>query len=142
MKILNGYNFRNRDFFEDILTGRVLKIVNENEKTVNFQSFILSDPQTNVEFPNFNEPYYTHMEYTLRQAMHSSDECISNVHFVYDDNKDIIEVNVFQRSSNIRNLEEDAQFLNYFIDKYIGENIKLNMFISMPHYFKDRITKI
>ena len=73
--------------------------------------------------------------------MHSSDECISNVHFSFINGK-IIDVNVFQRSSNINNIEEDIQFLNYFINKYIGYKVNLNILVSMPHLFCKKKTKV
>ena len=156
MKIISDYNFKNRDFASDIMTGRVLNIESKDEDLINFESFLLMNPITEIKFPEFDEPYYTHMEYTLRhllykyekgwitsprQVMHSSDECISNVHFSFINGK-IIDVNVFQRSSNINNIEEDIQFLNYFINKYIGYKVNLNILVSMPHLFCKKKTKV
>ena len=72
----------------------------------------------------------------------ATEECISTIHFVYDNNKKVTNINVFQRSSNINNIEEDMQFLNYFKEKYLTLDVNINVFVSMPHLFLDRITKV
>lgn len=151
MKIISNFDFLNNNIALN------LKKINENDSIINYESFMLINPITEKIYPDFDEPYYTHMEFTLRhllykfekgwitsprQVMFSSDECISNVHFVFDEDMNITDINVFQRSSNINNLKEDAQFFNYFIKKYIGYPVILNIFISIPHCFKNKKIKI
>ncbi len=150
MIVLNNFDFK------DDISTKIEKAYEDNS-IINYRSFIMINPITPDSFPNFDEPYYTHMEYTLRhllykfkkgwitsprQVMFSSDECISNVHFIFDNNMNVTDMNIFQRSSNINNLKEDIQFLNYFINKYIKHPITLSIFISIPHRFKNKKTKV
>lgn len=151
MKVLYNFNFKKRSIKE------FLNVTSSDEEITNYESFLLKNPISKVVFPDFDEPYYTSLESSLRhllykyennwitssrQVAHSTDECISNVHFVFNTDNKIISVNVFQRSSNINNLEEDIQFLNYFIRKYLNKDIELNIFISMPHEFHKKKTKV
>lgn len=147
MKLLTGI-----PYIED------LNIVKETEDMVLFEPFLLSNPKTNSnDFPEFDELYYLSLELQLkhliykfekgwitseRQVMLATDECISTVHFIFDNEKNVTGINVFQRSSNLFNIEEDIQFFNYFIEQFIGTKVDLNIMFSMPHIFKDRIVKI
>ena len=147
MKLLTGI-----PYIED------LNIVKETEDMVLFEPFLLSNPKTNSnDFPEFDELYYLSLELQLkhliykfekgwitseRQVMLATDECISTVHFIFDNEKNVTGINVFQRSSNLFNIEEDIQFFNYFIEQFIGTEVDLNIMFSMPHIFKDRIVKI
>lgn len=147
MKLLTGI-----PFIED------LNIVKETEDMVLFEPFLLSNPKTNSnDFPEFDELYYLSLELQLkhliykfekgwitseRQVMLATDECISTVHFIFDNEKNVTGINVFQRSSNLFNIEEDIQFFNYFIEQFIGTKVDLNIMFSMPHIFKDKILKI
>lgn len=135
-----------------------LIVAKETEEMVLFKPFLLLSPRTEDTFPPSDEPYYTSLEMQLRhliykyeagwisserQVIYTSDECISVVHFVFDEEKNVSEINVFQRSSNILNLEDDCQFFNYFIKKYLdSRDIKVNIMVSMPHYFKNKKKKI
>lgn len=125
-----------------------LEISKTTEEMVLFKPFLLINPETASTFPDFDEPYYTSLEYILRhllykfehnwikserQVMYTSDECISTIHFIYDENKKVCTINVFQRSSNLNNLKEDVQFFNYFIKKYFDRYVELNIIFSMPH---------
>jgi hypothetical protein len=135
-----------------------LFVAKETEEMVLFEPFFLQNPVTEDTFPEFDQEYYTMLEHSLyhllfkfrkgwitseRQIIYSSDECISTVHFILDENKEIDTINVFQRSSNIFNLKEDVQFFNYFIKMY-GDptKVKLNIFVSMPHVFKNKLRKV
>lgn len=147
MKLLTGI-----PYIED------LNIVKETEDMVLFEPFLLSNPKTNSnDFPEFDELYYLSLELQLkhliykfekgwitseRQVMLATDECISTVHFIFDNEKNVTGINVFQRSSNLFNIEEDIQFFNYFIEQFIGTKVDLNIMFSMPHIFKDKILKI
>ena len=147
MKLLTGI-----PYIED------LNIVKETEDMVLFEPFLLSNPKTNSnDFPEFDELYYLSLELQLkhliykfekgwitseRQVMLATDECISTVHFIFDYEKNVTGINVFQRSSNLFNIEEDIQFFNYFIEQFIGTKVDLNIMFSMPHIFKDKILKI
>ena len=154
LKGINKFNFIEKDFTD---LQKELTIVDKTDTLINYEQFILINPITINKFPKFDTLYYEHLEYTLRhllykfesgwinssrQVMMSSDECISTIHFVFDNNKKVTNINVFQRSSNIRNIEEDMQFLNYFKEKYLTSNVNINVFVSMPHIFLDRITKV
>lgn len=136
-----------------------LIVSKETEEMVLFYPFLLLSPRTDDKFPASDEPYYTALEFQLRhllfkfekgwikserQVIYSSDECISTVHFIFNDEKKVSTINVFQRSSNILNLEDDAQFFNYFIKKYLEESpwITVNIMVSMPHIFKNKLKKI
>ena len=151
MKIIKNFNF-----LENNIKVELNKIYEDN-KIINYEQFILENPITKNTFPEFDEPYYTHLEYSLRhllykfdknwitssrQVIMATEECISTIHFVYDNNKKVTNINVFQRSSNINNIEEDMQFLNYFKEKYLTLDVNINVFVSMPHIFLDRITKV
>ena len=151
MKILKNFNIEKNDIRD------FLEVSSKNNEIINYESFLLTNPISKKTFPEFDEPYYTSLEYSLRhllykyekkwitsnrQVIHSTDECISNVHFVFDTDNKVTGVNVFQRSSNVNNLEEDVQFLNYFVNKYIDHAIELNIFVSMPHIFTNRKTKV
>ncbi|WP_353856834.1 hypothetical protein [Bacillus sp. Bos-x628] len=136
-----------------------LDYLKENDEMILFDSFTMINPCTENTFPDSDEPYYTSLEMQLRhllykfssgwisserQVMLNSDECISTVHFIFDNEKRVIGINVFQRSSNLFNLEDDVQFFNYFINKYLKEHkkIKLTYFVSHPHIFKNKNKKI
>lgn len=149
--IIMKHDFKNKDIKDFLIKGE------ETEELINYGSFVLCNPITDLDFPEFDELYYTHLEYSLRhllykykkgwipsnrQVMYSSDECISTIHFVFNNKDEVTEVNVFQRSSNLNNLKEDAQFLNYFINKYLGNNVHLNIMISVPHIYKNKRTKV
>ncbi|MGG1915991.1 hypothetical protein ABFY54_29395 [Priestia megaterium] len=136
-----------------------LPILKETDEMVLFQPFVLLNPLTDKDdFPESDEPYYTALEMQLRhliykyekgwitserQVIFTSDECISTVHFTFDNDKHIIGINVFQRSSNVLNLVDDVQFFNYFIKKY-GSFDRTNLYItvSQPHVFKGKTKKI
>ena len=50
---------------------------------------------------------------------------------------------MFARSSNLRNLDKDIQFLNWFLDKeFPNLNKEVVFFNSFPHIYLDRETKI
>lgn len=135
-----------------------LIVAKETEEMVLFEPFLLLNPRTDNDFPPSDEPYYTSLEMTLRhllykfhkgwisserQVIHSSDECISTVHFIFDEKRNVSAINVFQRSSNLLNLEDDAQFFNYFVAKYLDLlTIDIKIFVSMPHIFKGKLKKI
>lgn len=136
-----------------------LDISKDTEEMVLFEPFLLVNPETKLDsFPEFDEEYYTMLEYSLyhllykfrkgwitseRQVIYSSDECISTIHFLFNEEKEVTDIHVFQRSSNVLNLEEDVQFFNYFIKEYAQPNeTNLKIFVSMPHIFKDKLRKI
>lgn len=136
-----------------------LIVAKETEDMVLYGPFLLLSPRTSDEFPPSDEVYYEALEAQLvhllykfehgwiqseRQVFYTSDECISSIHFVFDENKKVSAINVFQRSSNLLNLEDDAQFFNYFIKKHLGGDlsIKTSILVSMPHIFKGKTKKV
>ncbi|UDY80710.1 hypothetical protein [Geobacillus phage GR1] len=135
-----------------------LLISKETEEMVLFEPFLLINPITKTDFPPSDEPYYTSLEMQLRhllykfdkkwitserQVIYSSDECISTIHFIFDENNKVKQINAFQRSSNLLNLEDDVQFFNYFVKKYLPDSkVDINIFVSMPHVFKGKKKKI
>ena len=143
-----------KTFYKDFPSSKnkLPTIKKETKELIYFDSFTLLNPETELTFPSSDEPYYTSLEYQLRhllfkkergwitserQVIYTSDECISTIHFLYDENNKVDQVNVFQRSSNLLNIEDDIQFLNYFINKYLDiETVDLVIFNSMPHVFK------
>ena len=149
---IKNFDFREFDLYRD----GILKVENETDKIINYSSFILSDPVTDIVFPEFDKPFFDRMNYTLahilhcydagwitseRQVFYSSNECLTTIQFV--NREDRIQCNVFQRSSNLLNIKEDVEFLNWFMDKHFkGMKKELNILVSMPHVFKDRVTKV
>jgi hypothetical protein len=135
-----------------------LLVSKETEDMVLFEPFLLINPVTKTDFPPSDEPYYTSLEMQLRhllfkyehgwitserQVMYHSEECISTIHFIFDENNKVKQINAFQRSSNLLNLEDDVQFFNYFVNKYLpGSKVDINIFVSMPHIFKGKKKKI
>jgi hypothetical protein len=145
--------------FPYVPSANDLHFLKETNEMILFESFTMVNPQTGNSFPESDEPYYTSLEMQLRhllykfdkgwisserQVMLSSDECISTVHFIFDNERRVIGINVFQRSSNLINLEDDVQFFNFFIHKYLNAHrgIKLTIFVSQPHVFKGKKKKI
>ena len=148
MKIFNG-----------IVEIDKLATIDESKTELYYEPFMVINPITKKDtLPSFDQLYYEYLEKTLehllykyengwisspRQIMYNSQECISTVHFVI--HKDGLIINVFQRSSNVNNLEEDLQFFNFFIKKHLKnkyEKVDVNYIVSMPHIFKDRRTKV
>ena len=135
-----------------------LSILKETEDMVLFEPFLLINPVTKTNFPPSDELYYTSLEMQLRhllykfdkkwitserQVMYHSDECISAIHFIFDKNYKVTKINVFQRSSNLLNLEDDVMFFNYFVNKYLPDlKVDINIFVSAPHVFKGKKKKI
>jgi hypothetical protein len=136
-----------------------LDVSKETDEMVLYEPFLLLNPVTEcIDFPLDDEPYYTSLEMQLRhllfkfhkgwitserQVIYTSDECISTIHFIFDEKRNTKGINVFQRSSNVLNLEDDVQFFNYFIAKYFDLlKVDLNIFVSMPHIFKGKTKKI
>lgn len=135
-----------------------LLVSKETEEMVLFEPFLLINPVTKTDFPSSDEPYYTSLEMQLRHLLYKfdkkwitserqvilvSNECISTVHFIFDENNEVSKINVFQRSSNLLNLEDDVQFFNYFINKYLTNlKVDINIFVSAPHIFKGKKKKV
>ena len=135
-----------------------LEIVSSDNEVEYFESFMFLNPETEKTFPKFDSIYYEmleahllHLHYKFkkgwitseRQVLYSSDECITTVHFV--EYKDSLTLNIFQRSSNIANIKEDMQFFNYLLNKHFSDSYKetkFNVFVSMPHKFKNKKYKI
>ena len=151
MRRIKGYN-------EEAIMS--LDIVNEDEETVYLEPFMMVNPKIDcTELPAFDKLYYEYLEKTLehllykyekgwitspRQVMYSSDECISGVHFLFNKNNSLT-INIFQRSSNIKNIKDDIGFFSYFINKHLSkkyDSIVVNHFVSCPHYFKNKKTKV
>lgn len=142
-----------------------LVIIDETKDMVSYEPFILKNAHRSTipQKPDFDELYYEHLFLTLkhliykykkgwitspRQVIYSSDECISTVHLIFDDNKNLTNIHIFQRSSNIVNLEEDVQFFNWFIHHGAmlsveqAHKVETVHFVSMPHRFKNKKTKV
>lgn len=144
--------------YDHIPSLRELNVAKETDEMVLFEPFILENPETEILFPPSDEPYYTALEMSLRhllykfskgwitserQVIFSSDECISTVHFLFNEKKQVTSIHVFQRSSNVINLYDDVQFFNHFINKYCeSSKVDLKIFVSMPHRFKGKLKKI
>lgn len=132
-------------------------VVEETDEVINFEPFIMENIKTKTTFPSSDKLYYEALEAQLvhllykfqsgwisspRQVMYNSDECISNVHFVMNSNREVTRINVFQRSSNLFNLKDDIQFFNYFKKKHNLDDANVTVFISAPHVFKNKMKKI
>ena len=132
-------------------------VIDEDDEMVQFEPFIVENLKTSNEFPKSDKLYYESLEAQLvhllykfekgwitskRQVMLHSDECISNVHFLIDSNNQVYGINVFQRSSNLFNLEDDIQFFNYFKHKHLSKYVDIKILLSMPHLFKFKNKKI
>lgn len=155
MQIIENYDFTNYNYKE--FTSK-LKIRNTKKNIKNYFEFMLINPKTQIKFPEFDAPFFERMNATLkhklhcykegwitseRQVFYTSDECMTTIQFVFDEQWSCITMNVFMRSSNLRNIDQDIQFLNYFLkENFPNENHTLNVFVSMPHIFLDRITKV
>ena len=146
-------------FFIKIPSIDTLFISKETKEMKLYEPFIMMNPPTKSnDFPKTDYLYYKSLESQLlhllykfksgwisyeRQVILSGDECISTVHFIFDENKEVSRINVFQRSSNLLNLEDDVQFFNYFINKHLSsKQIELLIFVSMPHVFNGKTKKI
>ncbi|MED4262026.1 hypothetical protein [Priestia aryabhattai] len=150
MQVIKDFDFTKRDIIYS------LEKENEHFETINYSSFILVNPITEIKFPDFDEPFFKRMDATLkhilyqydlkwirseRQVFYTSNECLTTIQFVFRPRR--VQINVFQRSSNINNLKEDVQFLNWFSkENFPDKDIELNIFVSMPHIFTDRLTKV
>lgn len=135
-----------------------LDVVNDTPEMTLFESFLLENIDTGfTDFPSTDKVYYESLEHQLkhllykfengwissdRQVINTTDECISTVHFVYGANKKVVRINVFQRSSNLLNLEDDIQFFNYFCKKYFNHKVDVSILVSMPHIFHGKRTKV
>lgn len=156
MKTLINYDFINNTY-EDLQKELLVRNTKGNVK--NYKEFMLINPKTTIEFPKFDRPFFNRMNATLKHKLHcykegwitserqifySSDECMTTIQFVFDEQWSCITMNVFMRSSNLRNLDKDLQFLNYFLEKNFDSTMTktLNVFVSMPHIFLDRLTKV
>lgn len=149
MKVIENFNF----IKENIRTK--IEIENSNKDVTNYESFVLVNPTTENKFPDFDKPFFDRMNATLkhiiyqyeqnwitseRQIFYTSNECLTTIQFVY--RNDRVQLNVFQRSSNVNNLVDDIQFLNWFLTNEIKSSFELNVFVSMPHEFHNKKTKV
>lgn len=152
MKVITNFDFVMNDIHEE------LSIESSSNELTNYESLILVNPITGVDFPGFDKPFFDRMDATLdhilyqyekgwitseRQVFYTSNECLTTIQFVF--RGDRIQMNVFQRSSNVNNLKEDIQFLNYFLKKVAIKKqmiTELNVFVSMPHEFHNKKTKV
>lgn len=145
--------------FERIPKIADLDVTKQTGEMTLYESFIMVNPKTKTTFPESDELYYKALELQLvhliykfkkgwisseRQVIYSSDECIATVHFLFDSEKNVTQINVFQRSSNLFNLVDDVQFFNYFIKEHLDnpQEVELNILVSMPHLFNNKIKKI
>lgn len=135
-----------------------LEVQKETNEMILYKPFLLKNVHISYCFPEHDELYYEHLlaqikhllyKYSKkwitseRQVMIISDECISAVHFLFDENDQVETINVFQRSSNLYNLYEDIQFFNYLIENHLpNKKVELNIFVSAPHIFKGKKKKI
>lgn len=150
MKQIYNFDFR-KESIKDMLA-----IEDENSEVINFESFILVNPKTDIVFPENDRLFFERMDATLkhilycyehgwirseRQVFYTSNECLTTLQFVF--REDRVMLNVFQRSSNLNNLKEDIEFLNYFLERNFPSIEKeLNVFVSMPHVFKHKLRKV
>lgn len=146
-------------FNQEIPESKDLNIVKENKEMVLFEPFLMTNPHVCLptEPPESDQLYYdslkahlVHLLYKFekgwisseRQVIYSSYECISTIHFTFDDDKKVKSINVFQRSSNLLNIEDDIQFFSDFIFNNILYPVELNYFVSQPHILKGKVKKI
>lgn len=149
MKVINNFSFKRQSIRE------FLKVEDSNEEITNYESFMLVNPITKNEYPEFDKPFFDRMNATLkhiiyqydkgwiqseRQIFYNSNECLTTLQFV--PRKHRVLLNVFQRSSNVNNLADDIQFLNWFLTNEMKKPFELNIFISMPHEFHKKKTKV
>jgi len=153
MNTIQNFDFKNSNILDLLVEDRT---ENQKNNIINYGSFVLINPKTEIKFPEFDEPFFNRMDATLKHVLHcfdkgwisserqvfySSNECLTTIQFIYRENR--IQCNVFQRSSNVNNLKEDVEFLNWFLNEHFKEEEKeLNIFVSMPHRFTDRETKV
>jgi len=133
-----------------IIDNKDLKIEYQDNSIINYESFLLINPNVyEVIFPKTDKLYYkrvkTELDHILykfeigiitspRQIIVSNDECISCIQFSIFKGKVIM--NVFQRSANIFTLKDDITFLKWYLNKnFIKQNKELNVFVSMPHLY-------
>lgn len=149
MKVISNFDFTKNNIKEELL------IESSSDVLINYESFMLVNPITKIEFPEFDKPFFDRMNATLkhvlyqyekgwitseRQVFYTSNECLTTIQFVF--RKDRVQLNVFQRSSNVNNISEDLEFLNYFLEHEIEGKTELNVFVSMPHEFLNKKTKV
>lgn len=150
MKVIESFDFIKDKIREHLIIDR------ETDDIINYNSIILVNPKTECVFPQFDKPFFDRMNATLkhilhcykcgwiqseRQVFYSSNECLTTIQFV--ERNEYIQCNVFQRSSNINNLKEDIEFLNWFLkETFVDKKTELNVFVSMPHEFKNKKTKV
>src|SRR5437763_11239386 len=94
--------------FTKIPTANDLIVAKETDEMVLYEPFLLTNVRTRTTFPPSDEPYYTSLEMVLRhllfkyekkwitserQVIYSSDECISTIHFVFDENDKVTKIN-------------------------------------------------
>lgn len=155
MNIVRNFDFTKQSY-EDL--ANKITIRNRKDNIINYYEFILENPITKLEFPEFDKPFFDRMNATLKHKLHcfkegwiqserqifySSDECMTTIQFIIEESWRSVTLNVFMRSSNLRNIDQDIQFLNYFLsENFPGYMNKLHVFVSMPHIFLDRTTKI
>lgn len=150
MMMIKKFDFTKSDIKNELVE------VSRSKDLIDYASFMLVDPITEIKFPEFDKPFFDRMDATLkhilyqfkegwitspRQVFYSSNECLTTIQFVF--RLDTVEMNIFQRSSNVNNLKEDVQFLNWFLkENFHGIETHLNIFVSMPHEFTNKKTKV
>lgn len=155
MKIIKNFDFT-KNTYEDLQKKIFLR--NRKDNILNYYEFILENPKTLIKFPEFDKPFFDRMNATLKHKIHcfkegwitserqicySSEECMTTIQFIIEESWNTVTINVFMRSSNLRNIDKDIQFLNYFLyENFRGYIHHLHVFVSMPHIFLDRITKV
>lgn len=156
MKLIKNFDFINSNYKDLTNQLKERKTINQRKNIINYESFILEDPVTKIEFPTFDKPFFDRYKYTLdhilhcykdgwieseRQVFYTSNECMTTLQFIF--NKEKVQLNIFARSSNLKNLEQDIQFLNWYLDdKFKGVPRKILFFNSFPHIYLDRTTKV
>lgn len=127
-----------------------MTISKETDKMTLFYPVLLEDVQdlmTYISYPEEDLLYYKSLEAQLdhllfkyregwikseRQIFYSSDECISSIQFILNDENDIDKMIVYCRSSHIRQMESDLAFLKYYAKK-VNEDVLISVMMGMPH---------
>lgn len=139
-----------------------LGIVAETKDLIQYEPFILNNPQKliryknrHIELPEHDGFYYRsvkaqieHLVFkynhgwikSFRQLILDTNDCMSTFHIVPNaSNGKLEQVNIYCRSTNIAQMEYDVEF-SVWIVKYLkevfGNEPELNITFSIPHIIK------
>lgn len=135
-----------------------LEVEKSTKNMILFKTFVNHNPHNDFHFlaeqsyPSSDELYYESLRAQLvhvlhkysagwltseRQLLIATEECISTVQFILNEEGKVSKINAFLRSSNLKQYRDDVTFFNAFIKEnyngMIADNVELDLFVSMPH---------